>query len=226
MVLTQYLTYQRYVINKEAKKQEVLREINSVKDKLKTSLRYSLSATKTLAFIVEKYGAQKNFNRVAKDIFESSQYIDALELTQKGVITDVYPLKGNEKVIGYDILKDSLTKKDANKALEKKELYFAGPLKLKQGGTAIIGRLPIFRDTTFLGFSVVIIKLPTLLNAAGIDTIQNNHFIYQISKINSETKKEEFFLNTSTSFNETQAGSFNAPDGEWKVYVELKEPPM
>jgi PAS domain S-box-containing protein len=224
MVLTQYLTYQRYVINKEAKKQEVLREINSVKDKLKTSLRYSLSATKTLAFIVEKYGAQKNFNRVAKDIFESSQYIDALELTQKGVITDVYPLKGNEKVIGYDILKDSLTKKDANKAIEKKEIYFAGPLKLKQGGTAIIGRLPIFRDTTFLGFSVVIIKLPTLLSAAGIDTIQNNHFIYQISKINSETKKEEFFLNTSTSFNETQAGSFNAPDGEWKVYVELKEP--
>jgi PAS domain S-box-containing protein len=221
--LTQYLTYQRYVINKESKKQEVLHEINSVKDKLKTSLKYSLSATKTLAFIVENYGYQKKLKRVAKDIFESSQFIDALELTQKGVITNIYPLKGNENIIGYDILKDSLTKRDAYKAIGKKELYFAGPLTLKQGGTAIIGRLPIFRDTTFLGFSVVIIKLSTLLNAAGIDTIHNHHFIYQISKINSETKHEEFFLNALASFNNDQAGSFNVPDGEWKIYVKLKE---
>lgn len=221
-VLTEYLTYQRYLIAKDNEQVEVLHEINSVKDRLKTALNYDLTAAKTLAFIVENYGVPKDFDRVAKAILSSNKNIDAIQLTEKGVITHVYPMKGNEAVIGYDISADKKTKAEAWKAFMKKDIYFAGPLKLKQGGVAVIGRLPIFRDSVFFGFSAIIIKLPTLLKAAGIDTLDNTNFIYQLSKVNPSTQQEEFFLSNSVQFDKEQSVSIEVPDGAWKLYAMSK----
>lgn len=221
-VLTEYLTYQRYLIAKDNEQVEVLHEINSVKDRLKTALNYDLTAAKTLAFIVENYGVPNDFDRVAKAILSSNKNIDAIQLTEKGVITHVYPMKGNEAVIGYDISADTNTKAEAWKAFIKKDIYFAGPLKLKQGGVAVIGRLPIFRDSVFFGFSAIIIKLPTLLKAAGIDTLDNTNFIYQLSKVNPSTQQEEFFLSNSAQFDKEQSVSIEVPDGAWKLYAMSK----
>ena len=222
IVLTQNIAYQRYLIAKDNEQMIVLHEINSVKDRLKTALNYDLAAAKTLGFIIENYGVPNDFDRVAKGILGSNKNIDAIQLTKKGVITHVYPIKGNEAVIGYDILNDSHTNTEAYKAIQKKEMFFAGPLKLKQGGIAVIGRLPIFIDSAFFGFSAIIIKLPTLLKAAGIDTLQNNNFIYQLSKINPTTQQEEFFLSNSIQLDKEQSVSIEVPDGEWKLYAMSK----
>lgn len=224
-ILTQYLTYQQYLIKKDEERQKVTHEMEVVKDRLKTALSYGLSATKTLAFIIGEYGDPHNFNKAAKAILESNKYIDALELTRKGAITHVYPLKGNEAAIGLNVLDASLRNIEAYKALEKKELFFAGPLELKQGGIAVVGRLPIFIDNDFWGFSVVLIKLSTLLRAAGIDTLQSGNFIYQVSKINPNTLKEEFFLPGTIPDNQGQFVSVDVPSGEWKLYVMPKNNP-
>lgn len=222
-IVTQYLTYQRYLRSLDQSLQKVTQEADLIKDKLSDALRFSLSATKTLAFLVEKYGVPEDFNTVAEKILESNKYIDALELTTNGVITHVYPLKGNENVIGYDILSDSATRREALRALEKKELYFAGPLHLKQGGQGVVGRLPIFKDEKFLGFSAVLIKLQTLMNAAGIDSLQNKDFVYQFSKVNSLTGKEQFFLHDSIPHEKRHIATMSVPDGEWKLYVMQKD---
>lgn len=198
-----------------------MREINAVKDRLKTSLSYSLSATKTLAFLIKRYGVPADFDSVANTILQSNKYIDALELTQGGVITHVYPLEGNESALGLNVLSDSITDKEAYRAIKKNELFFAGPLPLRQGGIGVVGRLPIIMDNTFWGFSVVLIRLPTLLKAAGIDTLRGD-FIYQLSKINPRTHQEEFFL-PHTLQDTRQVSSIEVPDGEWKLYVMLRD---
>ncbi len=223
--LTFGIAYQSYLINKNQKKTEVLKEINSVNYNLKTAISNGLSATKTLAFIINRYGTPKDFDSLAKNILESCKYIDALELTKKGLITNIYPLKGNESAIGFDVLADSIANKEAYKAIKKKELYFAGPLELKQGGLAVVGRLPFFVDNKFEGFSVVIIKLSTLLKAAGI-SLQNKQFIYQLSKINPTTLQEDFFLSTDVPFDKTKSISVMLPDREWKLYVMQKDTKM
>ena len=221
-ILTQYLAYQRYLIGTELENRRLVQETNAVKDRLKTSLSYSLSATKTLAFIVEEYGVPNDFNRIAREILESNKFIDALELTREGVITHVYPMEGNERAIGFNVFTDSVTYKEAYKAIEKKELFFAGPFELTQGGLAVVGRLPIFNNNNFWGFSVVLIKLSTLLKAASIDTLQGNDFAYQLSKVNPSTFKEDFFLKNSSAFNIKRSVSVEVPDGEWKLYVMSK----
>jgi PAS domain S-box-containing protein len=221
-LLTQLLTYQQYLIYQRSEFEKVSREANLIGDRLKTSLAYSLSATKTLAFLVERYGVPADFDSIAAEILKSNKFIDALELTRKGVITHVYPLEGNKAVIGYDVLADPLRGPEALRTIAKKDLYFAGPFELKQGGPAVVGRLPIFRDNDFWGFSVVLIRFSTWLKAAGIDSTSNNGFFYQLSKRNIQTGKEDFFLPGITPTKEHYV-AIDVPDGEWKLYVVPKD---
>ena len=221
-IITQLLTYHRYLRNQDQVLQKINQEADFVKDKLQAALSFSLSATKTLAFLVKEYGVPKDFASTAKEILESNKYIDAIELTREGVITHVYPLEGNESALGYNILNDPATRKEALKALDKKELYFAGPLTLKQGGQAVVGRLPIFQENNFLGFSAVLVKLSTLLKAAGIDSLQNKNFVYQLSKVNPTTGKEQFFLPATIPHEKRHVATVEVPDGEWKLYVMQK----
>jgi PAS domain S-box-containing protein len=217
-VLTQLLAYQRYLIFKESQDLKVIEEANSIKDRLNITLAHSLSATKTLAYIVDRYGVPESFDSVAEHILEVSANIDALQLTRKGVITHVYPLAGNEGVVGYDIFTDSARSREAIRALERKALYFDGPFKLRQGYTGVVGRLPIFRNEEFFGFSVVIIKLSTLISAAGMDR-HDNGFDYQLSTINPSTNAEEFFLSGVRPEQNQFSVKVEVPNGEWKVYV-------
>ena len=97
-------------------------------------------------------------------------------------------------MIGYNILLDSTRNKEAYKAIEKKQLFFAGPFKLRQGGMGVVGRLPVFRNNKFWGFSAVVIKMSTLFGAAGFDSSAKDGYYMQLSKINPETKEEEYFF--------------------------------
>jgi PAS domain S-box-containing protein len=224
LVLTQFLSYQRYLLNKIEERERSMQIAAASKNQLVSALGHSFSATKTLAFIVENYGVPNDFDAVAKGLLGSGKFIDAIELTSGGTITHVYPLKGNEAAIGYDILKDTTRNREALKAIEKNDLFFAGPFQLKQGGVAVVGRQPIFKEDKFLGFAAVLIKFSTLVKIIGINEEINKDYIFQLSKINPDTHQEEFFLPYDDSFSKGQFISVPIANGEWNLYVKpLKE---
>ncbi|MES2287058.1 MAG: PAS domain-containing protein [Bacteroidota bacterium] len=219
LVITQYLSYQRYLINSAAEQREISNVASAAKERLQTSLNYSFAATKTLAFIVERYGEPEDFDAIAKNLLETSKFIDAIQLVKGGEIIKVYPLKGNESAIGYNILQDTARNKEALKAIEKNKLFFSGPFELKQGGMGVVGRQPIYKKNDFWGFAAVIIRLPTLLKAAGIENNENKDYEFQLSKINPNTKEEEFFLPNAEKFHKGYFDVLKVPDGEWNLYV-------
>ena len=223
MVLTQYLTYQKYLLDKAARYDSAMHAANMAKDRLQASLQYSIAATRTLDFIIDKYGFPDNFDGIAKDLIAANKHIDAIELVRGGIITHVYPLKGNESVIGYNVLADQTRNKEAFKAINSKEMFFAGPLKLRQGGIGVVGRHAMFRKGRFVGFSVVIIKLSTLLNAAGIAADANSAFEYQLSKVDPDTKKEEFFIDNTKTFGDDNTAAVEMQTADWKIYARAKQ---
>ncbi len=221
LLLTQLATYQHYLLYQSGAKREMSNALNLAKEKLQTALGNSLSATQTLSFIVRQYGPPTNFDSTAAAILASNKYIDALELVDSGTIVNVYPLKGNETALGYNVLADTSKRIEAIKAIEKRQLFFAGPFALKQGGVGIVGRLPIFVRDTFWGFAVTIVRLPTIIEAAGLNG-KNNPYQYQLSKINPVSGKEEFFLPNPTLFSSQNSAVVEVPNGEWKIYVHDK----
>lgn len=214
-----YIAWQHYRIQLRDEKQAAANMAESVKERLQQSLQYSLSATQALTLTIDKEGTPRNFDSIAAYLVEHNKYIDALQLVPGGVIKYIYPLKGNEKAIGYDILNDPTRNFEAKKAIEKRELFFGGPFQLKQGGMAVVGRLPVFRNDKFWGFSGVIIYLSTLTQAAGIDTTGKSGYYFQLSKVNPYTNQEDIFVRFPNTSTRSYDASVSIPNGEWTLSV-------
>lgn len=193
--------------------------LNRVHKNIDQSLKTSYTATLTLAMTVDHLGSVENFDTIASKLIKTNPNIDLVQLAPDGVIKYIYPLKGNEVAMNYDVLNTPKLYEESQKAITLNNIYFAGPLQLKQGGIGVVGRYPIYKKNKFWGFSAVVIKLNTLLESAGIKNIDTSKYYFQFSKINPNTKKEDFFLANPVDFFDKQYDSISFPDGDWKLYI-------
>lgn len=222
LLLAVSFSYQRYLLFESEQTRLTEQQAQNIKDRILDVNSQSYAATKTLSLFITEYDGEKKFDSIASQLISTYNYIDAMELVKGGMITKIYPLPGNEKAIGYNIIEDPSRNKEAFEAIERNELFFAGPIQLRQGYPAVVGRLPIFKDQKFWGFSVVLIQLSTFLNAAGLDS-NSNDFSYQFSKIDPNTGKEIFYLPYSDDFSSKGTTvKENIEAGNWMIYVKRK----
>ncbi|MBI1221683.1 MAG: PAS domain-containing protein [Bacteroidetes bacterium] len=194
-----------------------------VRDRIESTIKYCISASSNLATLIRNSGVPEDFDSIAYDIMHQGYAIDAIEVLDSGKITHVYPLEGNESVIGYDILKDPVTAREAHKAIEKGTLYFAGPFELKQGGQAIIGRLAIFDQNRFTGFVAILIRLQTLLDEFDLDE-DDDTYIYQLAKVNVNSGKLEFFIPGSDLDLSREKTELNIEEADLKLIAQNRHP--
>jgi PAS domain S-box-containing protein len=220
-ILTQLLSYFWYQSARHEEMSRLLSRANGKKERLHVTLSNSLSCTQTLAFIIEEYGVPNDFDSLAEKLIKINPLVDAIELLRGGVITNVFPIDGNEAAIGYDILSDTIRHSGAVKAIRTHSFFFAGPVRLKQGGIAVIGRQPIFVDGKFWGFSAVLIRLSNFLNTTDISPSRDRDFIYQLARVHSTDGSEEFFIPFEDTFNKEDFVAVEIPNTEWRLYVGL-----
>ena len=218
------LIFQQYHISKKVKIDTMQTIIVGIHDSLEQSLKDNYVDALTLALTINDKGIPENFDSVGQQILAKDSTIDAVQLVPNGVIRYTYPLKGNENTIGINILKDKKYKFEALKTIESRKMYFAGPFELKQGGIGILGRLAIYKNNRFWGFSAIIIRLNTLLNKQEIQKIDTSKYYFQLSKINPLTKREVFFLENKKQFDPENAVKAIIKDGDWHLYLIDKHP--
>ncbi len=219
-----FLLWQRFQILNDREQQEMSNIINLVQNNVEQSLQNSHSIALSLALLVDDEGNIKNFEEIAPQLVDGNPNIDVVQLAPGGIITKIYPLEGNREVINYNILQENSLKREANEAIETRKMYFAGPFELKQGGIAVVGRLPIFIKKEFWGFSAVIIKLENLLRQSGIKKLAGSKYQFQFSKKDVLTGEEIFFLPEIKNLNKSYSKSVTLPDADWKVYIVSKNP--
>jgi PAS domain S-box-containing protein len=222
LLIIGFITNQKYQIIKENERQEMLSVLNVVKQNIDQSLKNSYTAALTLALTLNDEGKPVNFEKVGAQLVGSNPMLQAVELLPRGTIRYVFPLRGNEMVLGMNVLKgaDQVTI-DALKTVRYRKMYFSGPIKLRQGNHGIIGRIPLFNGTKFWGFSAVVIKLEVFLEQAGIYNQTDKKFYFQFSKITGN--KEVFFLPGQKDFSTHEYESIFFPDGDWKLYLIVKD---
>ena len=98
-------------------------------------------------------------------------------------ITYVYPLKGNESMLGVDYSEVNAQWPAIKQALEKKEVLLTGRVELVQGGAALIYREPIVIDKVLKGLLSTVIDLDSFQKAAFSET-QNDLFEFAIRTVN------------------------------------------
>ena len=218
-----FLNTLRYQILKDSEQNEMNIILKNIHQNIEESLRTSYGTTVSLALCIDDNGIPQNFEEISRKLLESNPVVSAVELVPNGAIKYIYPLKGNEAALNLNILDSSTLQQEARKSIKTQQIYFAGPLKLKQGGTGIVGRIPVYNQNKFWGFTAVVIKFETLLNAAGINSLDQTKYYFQFSKVSPITNKEEFFLPIQGDFSKNQYVSYTMPQSDWKLYLIKKE---
>ncbi len=165
---------------------------------------------------------QEEFDYLA-NAFYNSDYVRAITYAPKGVNEYVYPYEENEAAIGHDVLNDDVSRIDAEKAIEMKEIVASGPYELVQGGTGIVLRNPIFIDNgsgeEFWGFTAGVmdpIKLLEIsINADSLEELGYKFSIY------SNYNDSNILLMETENFNLEEAVSleFTINGNKWALNI-------
>ncbi len=210
---------QRYKIIRNEDHREMANLLESVHRNVTQCLQNSYTTAMSLALTINDMGQRDHFEKVAKRIIDTNPTVDGIQLLPNGVVSHVYPYEENKSVIGLDILNTPDLQQDARKAKNARKFFFAGPLQLRQGGTGVVGRLPIYDEKGFWGFSAIIIRLETLLKVSGINSIDQSKYYFQFSRTNPETGEKEYYLPEKEDFSGKYYKSIGFPDSGWRLYI-------
>jgi len=158
-------------------------------------LSVQLSKSKTLeAFVIQGNGSSEGFEKVARLLVTESAVKNVL-LAPGGIVTDVYPLAGNEGVIGHDLTGEGAGDKEAQAAIERGTMIMAGPFSLVQGGMGIAGRLPVYLDGSFWGIVSVTLEYPAVLDSmSSMQNLSAQGYACRLWRVNPDTGEEQTIL--------------------------------
>ncbi len=194
---------------------------------LERQISGSLSATYALSAIIRQSGTIRDFDSLATEMIRVYGGINSLQLAPGGVLTKIYPLTGNEKALGHNLLKDPQRRTEALRAVKSRQMALAGPFELRQGGVGVIGRLAVFvpegeQEERFWGFVNVLMRLPDLLAASNLDDLEKGGYGYELARLNPDTGKWESFATAGVSLQEPVESTIDVPNGKWKLAVAPK----
>ena len=219
---------QTMVINEQ---QSLLSEIaNSEAGIIERRLSASLSTTYILALeLQQNNGELIDFDTYAEAVIDAIGGVSNLQLAPNGIIKNIYPLQGNEKALGHNILRDDLRRSEAQMAIDQRQLTLAGPFELIQGGIAIIGRNPVFIQVqgkdTFWGFTSALIFLDKLLEVTKLDQLENKGYRYKLSRIHPESKKVEVFARSKDDLGPFSLSTkIEVPNASWTLTISRPMP--
>ncbi|MDR2717273.1 MAG: diguanylate cyclase [Treponema sp.] len=156
-----------------------------------------LYKTQALSVIViQGNGDVHNFDQIASTIVADDAVILNVLLAPNGIVSKVYPLNGNESVIGWNFFGEGEGNIEAQAARDSGGLVVGGPFNVVQGGQALVGRLPVYIDTpdetgNFWGLVSVTLKFPQILEDVGLEIFHAHGLAYELWRINPDTNEEQ-----------------------------------
>lgn len=126
--------------------------------------------------------SETSFQEIVSNLSIDTELIQAVQYLPDGIVSYVYPIKGNEASIGDDVLHVIDRRKDAIYAKEHNKIIVSAPVEIRQGGKGIIIRNPVYNNKQeFLGFVAIIMKLPAFLNKTDLSIFKQQGYEYCLS---------------------------------------------
>ena len=135
---------------------------------------------------------REDFEIMSKLMMDDGGVIEAIEYARDGIVSNVYPLEGNEDAIGLNLLENPERKQEARLAATGGQYTIAGPFELAQGGMGALLLDPIYvadESTTekFWGFSVLVLNWDAFLREVQLENMENSGYRYEIWHISPST---------------------------------------
>ena len=153
-------------------------------ERIKNEITHGIGITDTLKqVLISENGKFNQFDTIAKNLMSDS--IESVQLAPDGVVTDIYPISGNEAG-KIDLIHDKERGKISRYARDNHTIITQGPFELKQSGYGVAVRNPVYlKDENgqeyFWGFTIVILRVPDIFSDT-LNALSNFGYEYRLSK--------------------------------------------
>lgn len=169
--------------------------------------------------------SSKEFQTFAKHLIPPSSSVRNVSIIPGMVIRDVYPVKGNEAAVGFDLSAIPEQKNAINYIKDTGNQMISGPLPLVQGGTGIIGRSPIYlnddkqyiQDKTFWGSVSIVIDFEKLLEQAQLTKFNEKLSMALRGKEGLGALGDMMFGESSIFQSDPVLLDIQLPQGSWQI---------
>lgn len=165
------------------------------------TLSYQLSKTHILeGHLIETGGNFDDFGPIAEGLLKEP-YVRNLLFAPNGVVKGIFPIEGNEPVYDLDMNGQGQGNLEAQAAIQKGELYMAGPFEMVEGGLGICGRLPIYLrnesgEREYWGLVSITLSYPDIFDNSPMQHINEQGYTCRIWRINPDDNKPQTILET------------------------------
>lgn len=222
-------------LNTQKQRVEVIEKLSMLQAKLGSGLNSTISAARVLAvtFATHPDLSQDEFTRLAAEAGASNTSIRNVALIRGTRVEYVYPLKGNERVIGVDYHDLPQQWPVYQRMMQEKAIQVAGPLTLIQGGTGLVVRIPVYAqarqgephlekkdNAAFLGSVGMVVDYKNLLADAGLPQLQQQISV-AIRRQDVKSGRGDVFLGDPATFaDEAITQQITLPGSAWEMAAE------
>ncbi len=157
------------------KRLAVLKELTTIGNKLEGVVRSTFNLTQGIVHLIRYQGSisKEQFEALCTLAMSENPNIRNVAVAPNNVVQMVYPLKGNERAVGLDYMKNEQQRESVLRSMKQKKPLLAGPVNLVQGGVGLINRSPIYlisKDSSerYWGMTSIVAYYDKILNEAGI----------------------------------------------------------
>lgn len=191
-------------------------------NQLQLRLERNFTAAYAIAAGIHQAGAEQiEFSAYARELLNYYPDIVAISLAPNGVISDVYPLAGNEQLLGFDMFAHPAQSIEAKRAKAAGKLRLNGPFALVQGGSGVVARLPLYQQPNeggFQGFINVTLLLDPMLDDLHQEYFNDSSYAYLLWRYDAEQQTQIIRQHANPVANSL---SFTLPlaDNPWQLDI-------
>lgn len=227
LVLSNYLANLSTESQIEAARDDVRREVALVRSQIEATIFEHTYIADSLATVItlQPDFVAENWSSIGASLINKSELIRNVGMAPNNVISHVYPIEGNEKAIGLDFRTVPSQYLSVMRAKKLGRVFIDGPLKLVQGGTALIARFPIFLDfpenNNYWGSVSVVFQYDKILEKSGIRRIENAEVT--LSRKSSDQKSVNVFYGEESTFESADfVLPIHLPNSDWTLSVQYR----
>ncbi|MCY0094046.1 bifunctional diguanylate cyclase/phosphodiesterase [Hoeflea ulvae] len=170
-----FADYQNRLVYTQSLRTDVSEQLSLIRAKLEGNIGNNIQLVRGLVAAIATHPDidQDHFGAIAAGLVGTDSQLRSIAAAPDLVINLVYPLEGNEKVIGLDLRTNPAQRDAALRAATSEKLVLAGPVDLVQGGQGFIGRFPVFLteddgSKTLWGLVSAVVDVERLYAASGL----------------------------------------------------------
>lgn len=184
LLLGLLITYMVVMVNvryrQDDARAKAVQDLATVRAQLEGVTATVLSSTDGISDLISFQGSisADQFNSLSAQIIARHPQIRNIAIAPDDTIAQVYPLAGNERVIGMRYATIPEQYRTVQRARESGQPLLSGPHQLVQGGEGVILRSPVFTrhgatadaSRRYWGVVSIVINLDTIIEASGIQS--------------------------------------------------------